>query len=676
MPPVQKITTTRNSVLRQAAQNNLWNFVELFWSAVPGSQPLEPAKGSWHMHVICQELQEIAERVFRGEPKKHNLLINCPPGVSKSSLCSILFPAWTWTRMPGARHITASHTDMLVLDLATKSRAVIESDLYKELFPEIKLRDDQTAKGYFANTLGGDRVSCTVGGKSPMGFHGHFLSLDDPINPQQVLSAAELENAAQFAPRVLFTRKVDKKVSVFIGIMQRLHVGDPSGVLLEKAKEEGSEALRHINLPAELTDKVSPPELAEKYQDGLLDPVRLSHEALKPFKTNRHEYNSQFLQEPFLLGGGLFKVQYFNNRCKAAPYNCTRIRFYDRASGTNTSSCFTAGALLAKDAEGRIYIEHLVHGQWEPDERNQIILATAHRDRTKYGPLYEPRIYIEAEGGSSGRDAWKGIARLLAGFPVYEERVTGAKDVRAEPWSCFLASGNGWIVESGDWDINKLISEHLRFLPEPGKKLGRFKDIVDSCTGAFNLLVQQKIMGGITIHNFRKPKQKTIQVVVLSKQQLASTTFQDEPALLLTIQDPLSSPEECSHGIAKLLDRKQLEIANLDPEHFQETWQEPVEGYDLPPNELIMSRDTGKQLWGFLTKKRDPTPKLVVICDEDTDRGLAIAYGVTDTLRLPRKETIQVLGHVDTSPVWEKGSPNKYLTQMVKLVKDYRETVV
>ncbi len=228
--------------------------------------------------------------------------------VHNSTLCSILFPAWTWTRMPHARHITASHTDTLVLDLATKSRYVIESGLYKQLFPYIQLRKDQATKGYYANTLGGDRVSCTVGGKSPIGFHGHFLSWDDPIDPQKAMSEVEIQNAADFAPHVLFTRKVDKEVSVFYGIMQRLHPQDPSGRLLKDAKEkEDAAPIRHICLPAELADNVHPPELREKYIDGLMDPVRLSRKALKPYKANAYSYAGQFLQ--CLVGDSLITTR-------------------------------------------------------------------------------------------------------------------------------------------------------------------------------------------------------------------------------------------------------------------------------------------------------------------------------------------------------------------------------
>ena len=106
---------------------------------------------------------------------------------------------------------------------------------------------------------------------------------------------------------------------------------------------------------------------------------------------------------------------------------------WDRAA-TPDGGCYTAGTLLAF-ADGNWYIEHVVHGRWEPDTRDDQILAAALRDRQRDGPHHEPVIYIEQEPGSSGVDAVKHIVRKLNGFCAYGDRPTGPKEVRAEPWA-------------------------------------------------------------------------------------------------------------------------------------------------------------------------------------------------------------------------------------------------
>ena len=70
---------------------------------------------------------------------------------------------------------------------------------------------------------------------------------------------------------------------------------------------------------------------------------------------------------------------------------------------------------MARDKDGNFYVEHVVVGKWEPKERNQKMRATALRDRAKYGK-YEPVIWVEAEGGSAGRDAWKGFIPGMKAF--------------------------------------------------------------------------------------------------------------------------------------------------------------------------------------------------------------------------------------------------------------------
>jgi predicted phage terminase large subunit-like protein len=174
----------------------------------------------------------------------------------------------------------------------------------------------------------------------------------------------------------------------------------------------------------------------------------------------------------------MFHARYFDQRVRAAPYHAKRILYVARASIT----------LMCKDADGNYYVEHNIAGMWEQTERNEEIRGQAIRCRTRYGPHHEPIIYIEAEGSSSGRDTWKDIARKLAGFPVREDRVTGNKETRAEPWAAQLAAGNVYIVDNGEsegvgkseWDIQAYVNEHVSFPIN--------KDRVDSSSGAFNRL--------------------------------------------------------------------------------------------------------------------------------------------------------------------------------------------
>lgn len=629
-----------------SCKGSFWAFVQEFWEEVPGAGTMI---ANWHMEFLCDEMQAMAERVFQGLPKLYDEVVNISPGTSKSTICSILFPCWVWTRMPTARILTASHTDELVLDLANKARSVINSEKYKEFYPHIHIKHDQNNKGYYSNTLGGDRKTCTIGGKSPMGFHAHFLIVDDPIDPKKVLSSLELKTAESFMTNVLPTRKVDKRVSVTFLIMQRLHDGDPTRVMLDTSKKEGSSKTRHVCLPAELPKdeqgnyvpgNVSPPELAKHYIHGLMDISRLDRTVLQDYKSRlgAYGYAGQFLQSPVPPGGGMFKPQYFSQRVKAAPYDATRIRFTDRAS-TENGGCNTASVLMSKDKDGNYYVEHVDKGQWEPYERNQRMRATAMRDRARYGPKNEPLHLFEREGGSSGRDAAKGVIKAMAGFSVQEATVTGDKVTRAEPWSAQCAAKNVYIVDDGTWDIQSYIDEHCSF------PLGKMKDQVDASSGAFNRLVGTRPTGGFRILSRAKDK-NTFRIVVCTPLELSNFLVETKGCYMVYLPDPLADQEFPPHGIDIVTGTTILSFADIQPSEYQQDWEKEIPKYGETPDKLIMNRDHGKKFWGNFLKKRDAVADMMVICGEGRV-PLSFALGVAEILRLHYDKSIYVVGSPD-----------------------------
>lgn len=285
------------SVKAEMAKRSLYFFFKEFWEIIsPGNTLVE----NWHLKYLCDELQEVAMRAMRGEPKAYDLIINVPPGSSKSSIASIALPAWMWTVSASSKTITGSHAATLSLSLAVKARDVIESEKYKLMFPSIIMKDDVNNKGLYGNIHGGMRIS-TSAGTSIIGHHAHVIIVDDPLSLTP--SSIEIDNANMWLDS-LTTRKVDKDVTPIILIMQRLAENDTTGYMLNKGGK-----VKHICLPASLTGDVSPAEMAEKYVDGLLDPRRMSFETLEDSRLNlgSAKYEAQFLQSPSPAGGGIIK---------------------------------------------------------------------------------------------------------------------------------------------------------------------------------------------------------------------------------------------------------------------------------------------------------------------------------------------------------------------------------
>lgn len=285
----------KRDLIRSVCRESYYEFIREFWGTIIPEKPI----WNWHIEFLCNEIQIVLERVFRGEVKAYDMVANCPPGTSKSTIFSVMPVAWAWTRMISCRFLCISYAYTLAMDLSRKSRDVIKSEKYQYCFPEVKIRDDQDSKQHFVNTKGGDRLSAGLDG-SVMGFHAHVISVDDPISPKQALSDADLRTAASFMSETIPSRKVNKAVTPTFLVMQRLHEADPTGERLASADEN---PVRHICLPAELSDDVKPDSVRNEYKDGLLDPVRLPRKVLDEQRSILHEhgYAGQYMQTPCLV---------------------------------------------------------------------------------------------------------------------------------------------------------------------------------------------------------------------------------------------------------------------------------------------------------------------------------------------------------------------------------------
>lgn len=283
-------------VKAELCRRKLSFFVKEFWHIVVAEELIwEP-----HMDAVCDEIQQVYERVIKREPSLYDLIINIPPGTSKSTLVTIMAPAWSWTRDPSLRHISGSYSDSLATEHAVKSRDIVESDLYKLYFPEVLIKPDKGRKTNYETIQLGQRYATSVGG-TITGIHGHILTIDDPINPKQAASPVFCQTANNWIDKTLSMRKVNKEVSAIILLMQRLSTNDPTGYLLEKKNKN----IKHVCLPAILSDDVKPIELKRIYQNGLLSPIRLSAKAIEDARADLLEdgFAGQMQQRPVKEGG-------------------------------------------------------------------------------------------------------------------------------------------------------------------------------------------------------------------------------------------------------------------------------------------------------------------------------------------------------------------------------------
>jgi predicted phage terminase large subunit-like protein len=173
-----------------------------------------------------------------------------------------------------------------------------------------------------------------------------------------------------------------------------------------------------------------------------------------------------------VVGGGQFPIE----KLRVLPYFDTSkithtIRYWDKAATETEDAAFTAGVLMHAMSDGSFVISHVARGQWTALEREQRIRTWTEADAAVY-KNYE--IYVEQEPGSGGKESAESTVRHLAGYRVYADKVTGHKEVRADPLAAQVQGGNVHLV-AGEY-VTALLDE-LEVFPS-----GKWKDQVDAAS--------------------------------------------------------------------------------------------------------------------------------------------------------------------------------------------------
>lgn len=446
----------------EQCRRSLFKFVQEFWEEIIPEDPV----WNWHIEYLCDEIQrdvlrvcKLPEQRLQGfvlpakirEPKLHDDLINIPPGSSKSTIATVMMPAWAWTVDPTLRILTASYSGDLSQDHSVKSRDIIQSDKYRRYFPDIEIRADSNNKNNYKNTKHGERYATSVGG-TVTGFHAHIIVVDDPLNTKKAVSEAELEIACTFMDTTLSTRKIDKAVTLTILVMQRLHESDPSGNWLSKKGKR----IKHICLPATLMSRtdagaenyVSPPEVRGKYVNGLLDPVRMDQTTLDDMfiDLGSYAYSGQMEQDTTPKGGGVWKRWFIPVPDKDMP-SPGELEGYGTdwdTSYTDKTTNAASAYVISGRKDNKMYIDGV---GWFYKEFPDLINIM--RD------LPDPH-YIEAK--ASGKSAKQTL--ITAGIPAFEVQVEGDKMARAR--------GSSPKAEAGLVYCRASILEKLYMDPEQG----------------------------------------------------------------------------------------------------------------------------------------------------------------------------------------------------------------
>ena len=114
--------------------------------------------------------------------ENRRLVITQPPRSLKSICTSVAFVAWALGHDPTLRFLCVSYSEGLSNDLARQFRMVVESEWYRRIFLEMRLKKETRSE--CITTKGGGRVALSVGG-SVTGRGADFILIDDPLKARR-----------------------------------------------------------------------------------------------------------------------------------------------------------------------------------------------------------------------------------------------------------------------------------------------------------------------------------------------------------------------------------------------------------------------------------------------------------------------------------------------------------
>lgn len=452
-----------------SASSDFFTFVRMI-----APQLIADFKMGNHIELIVKKLQQVEEGTCK------RLMVFLPPRSSKSVLCSKLFPAWYMGRHPNHEILTVSHSDQLSSDFGRAVRDIVNSEIFKVIFPEVRLRSDVRSAGKWQTNQNG--VYIAAGVKTQIAGRGaHVAILDDVMSEEDAISEAGRRYIKEWYPAGLRTRLMPSGAIVIINT--RYHEDDICGWLLDSEKQADFDELVDpwdvIKIPAWLDEEASKllnlPVGSSYFPEWKPEPIlRLDELEIKRHNGTKY-WQALYMQDPTPPDGGIIKKGWFKSWPDEDPPDCQFIiQTLDTAFSAKTTADYSVmqtWGIFERFEVDSVGVERLVpnlillgniRGRFEYPE----LRATAQDEYEKHKP---DAIMIEKK--ASGQSLLQDLRR--AGLPVLEYTPDRDKVSRATAATPFLESGRVWLPNYKAWAL-ELIDEVVSF---PN---GRYDDQVDA----------------------------------------------------------------------------------------------------------------------------------------------------------------------------------------------------
>lgn len=450
------------------AKGGLREFVRLAWDIPYPGTPFIPGR---HIDEVCTHLEAVSWREI------HNLIVNIPPGCSKSSVTSVFWPIWDWVsnhhpvtgKLAWSRYMYASFSQGVVNRDAELCKKVIDSTWFRARWG---VRIDETRRTgvgqwYLAGDGGGERYCTTIGG-TLTGQHFHTQVIDDPTKPQQI-DGIGLENAWKWYKGTASTRKADPALFARVIIMQRLHEADLVGRLLEEQPEEWV----HLRLPMRYDAArpcVTPLGGDWRTEPGdLLCPDRFPEDEVVQLERDLGPIHTsaQLDQDPAPSGGSILKRDWMSQRWEILPALGVYMQAWDCSFKSLDESDYVVGQLWYKSG-GEFFLVDQIRDKMDAPATIQAILDT--RKRKAWGKART----VLVEDKANGPAVMQTLKKKVSGLVPWEPKVS--KIERCNAVAPYFKAGNVFLPDS-PW-VGEYVDELTKF------PRGRNDDQVDATSMA------------------------------------------------------------------------------------------------------------------------------------------------------------------------------------------------
>ncbi|WP_454691141.1 phage terminase large subunit [Achromobacter aloeverae] len=461
---------------------------------------------NWHHQLIAEKVQAVIDGKIK------NLVINVPPGSSKTELVAINLMARGLALNPRARFLHISYSDDLALLNSQTAKELVQSDEFQELWP-LSIADDAKAKkrwnvlvdgrkagGVYAVSLGG-QITGFRAGHMAKGWQGAIV-IDDPLKVSDANSRPRRSKANRDLIATVKSRRANPDTPIIV-IMQRLALEDVTGFI--QAGNLGGDWESVVipaliddayvaGLPAHIRPLVDDGgERDEKgrfsywpYKEPLADLLQMEAGVgadQDGSRVSRYVFSSQYQQAPRPLGGDLIQGTWFR-RYTVLPRIVARKVYVDTAQKTAERNDYSVFECWGLGDDGRIYLLDLIRGKWPAPElrRRATDFWNKHKpyDRSLSAPLRKMLVEDKSSGTGLIQDLAADMKIPVAGIQRVTDKLVRVMDVQA-----YMESGMVCIPEEATW-VADFIAECEAFTADDTHA---YDDQIDPMVDAINDLL-------------------------------------------------------------------------------------------------------------------------------------------------------------------------------------------